>query len=35
MDDILIHGETEKIHDQRLAEAMKVIDAAGLEIEQR
>lgn len=32
MDDILIHGETEEIHDQRLAEVLKVIEAAGLKL---
>lgn len=28
----LIHGETEKIHDQRLAEALRDIEAAGLKL---
>uniref|UniRef100_A0A3B4U8Y0 ribonuclease H n=1 Tax=Seriola dumerili TaxID=41447 RepID=A0A3B4U8Y0_SERDU len=32
MDDILIHGENEEIHDQRLAEALRVIEAAGLKL---
>lgn len=32
MDDILIHGPTEEIHDQRLAEALRVIKAAGLKL---
>ena len=32
MDDVLIHGETEEIHDKRLAEALKVIEAAGLKL---
>ncbi len=35
MDDILIHGENEEIHDQRLAEALKVIEAAGLKLNER
>lgn len=30
MDDILIHAETEEQHDRRLAEVLKVIEAAGL-----
>lgn len=34
MDDILIHAETEEQHDRRLAEALKVIEAAGLKLNQ-
>lgn len=32
IDDILIHGETEEIHDQRLDKALKVIEEAGLKL---
>lgn len=29
MDDILVHGETKEIHDRRLEQVLKVIEAAG------
>lgn len=32
MDDILIHGDAEEINDQRRAEALRVIEAAGLKL---
>ncbi|KAL6482004.1 hypothetical protein MHYP_G00100840 [Metynnis hypsauchen] len=32
MDDILVHGESEEIHDQCLAKALKVIEASGLKL---
>lgn len=32
MDDILMHRQTEEIHEQRLAKGMKVIEAAGLKL---
>lgn len=35
MDDILIHGENKEIHDERLAKALKVIEAAGLKLNER
>lgn len=32
MDDILIHGETQKEHDERLSQALKRIEASGLKL---
>ncbi|KAI4890200.1 hypothetical protein NFI96_001996, partial [Prochilodus magdalenae] len=32
MDDILVHGATEEIHDQRLDKTLKVIEASGLKL---
>ncbi len=32
MDDVLVHAESEELHDQRLAEVLKVIKAAGLKL---
>lgn len=32
MDDILIHGETEEIHNQHLVEAVRVTEVAGLKL---
>ena len=32
MDDILVHAETEELHDQCLDEVLKVIKAAGLKL---
>ena len=32
MDNILVHAETEEEHERRLAEVLKVIEAAGLKL---
>jgi hypothetical protein len=32
MDDILVHAETEELHDRRIDEVLKFIKAAGLKL---